>query len=130
MVPSERSTASEGSVAFVWAGGETLVVKVLAARALWPATSMNPTARESERVGLLMSSSVTLGRPRSGRRFHPGPLRIMCNTGSQEMSLSQTPNLTGRAMPSLYLPSAAGDSIDLSAIGSPMPLLYLYPRTA
>src|SRR5256886_1831751 len=89
MVPSERSTASEGSVAFVWAGGETLVVKVLAARALWPATRMNPTARERERVGLLMSSSVTLGRPRPGRRFHPGPLHTMCNTGSHGMSPSQ-----------------------------------------
>src|SRR5207244_5662245 len=41
-----------------------------------------------------------------------------------------TPNLTGRAMPSLYLPSTAGDSIDLSALGSPMAVLYLYPMTA
>src|SRR6266550_631213 len=54
----------------------------------------------------------------------------MCNTGSQEMSPSQTPNLTGRAMPSLYLPSTAGDSIDLSALGNPLAVLYLYPMTA
>src|SRR5436305_768138 len=130
MVPSERSTASDGSVALVGAGGETLVVNALAARALWPATSMNPTARERERVGLLMSSSVTLGRPRSGRRFHPGPLRIMCNTGSHEMSPSQTPNLTGRVLPSLRLPSTAGGSIDPSALGNPLAGQYLYPMTA
>src|SRR5439155_27322377 len=125
--PSAGSTDGERSVAFVWAGGDALVMKAVAAGALWPAARMNPTTRERERVGLLMSSSVTLGRPRPGRRFHPGPLRIMCNTGSQEMSPSQTPNLTGRLLPSLRLPSTAGGRIDPSALGNPLAVLYPYP---
>src|SRR3989442_11184185 len=57
-----------------------------------------------------------------------GPARL-CTRGSQEMSPSQTANLTGRAMPSLQLPSTAGDSIDLSSLGTPLAVLYLYPMT-
>jgi len=32
-------------------------------------------------------------------------------------------------MPSLRLPSTAGDSIDLSSLGTPLAVLYLYPMT-
>jgi len=46
------------------------------------------------------------------------------------MSPSQTPNLTGRVLPSLRLPSTAGGSIDPSALGNPLAVLYLYPMTA
>src|SRR5438552_11646664 len=40
------------------------------------------------------------------------------------------PNLTGRAMPSLQLPSTAGGFIDPSQLGNPLAVLYLYPMTA
>ena len=40
------------------------------------------------------------------------------------------PNLTGRPMPSLQLPSTAGGSILLSSLGNPLTVLYLYPMTA
>ncbi len=38
-------------------------------------------------------------------------------------------NLTGRAMPSLQLPSTAGHSIRLSSLGTPLAVLYVYPMT-
>src|SRR5438045_9076139 len=40
------------------------------------------------------------------------------------------PNLTGRPMPSLQLPSTAGGSILLSSLGNPLTVLYLSPLTA
>ena len=45
------------------------------------------------------------------------------------MSSDRVSNLTRRALPSLHLPSTAGDSIGMSSLGTPLAVLYLYPMT-